>query len=214
MIAGANKNDYHLRSVTPGEDFQCEFHDLRQAMEGDTSIVDGAPLTVHKTVEIGHIFKLGYKYSESMGLKVLDESGKEVTPIMGSYGIGIERILCAAVELYHDKDGIVMPASIAPFAVVVTPINFSDAVQHKAATEIYSAAKSLGLDVILDDRDERPGVKFKDAELVGIPYRITVGKKVAQGFVEVVDRRTKRTTDVAVAEAASFVKARLAENTK
>jgi prolyl-tRNA synthetase len=212
MIAGANKNDHHLRNVTPGKHFQCEFHDLRQAMEGDTSIVDGAPLTVHKTVEIGHIFKLGYKYSESMGLRVLDESGKEVTPIMGSYGIGIERILCAAVELFNDKDGIVMPTSIAPFTLVVTPINFADAAQNKAATEIYSAAKSLGLDVLLDDRDERPGVKFKDADLIGIPYRINVGKKVAQGFVEVVDRRTKTSTDVAVAEAASFVKARLATN--
>ena len=214
MIAGANKNDHHLRNVTPGKHFQCEFHDLRQAVEGDTSIVDGAPLTVHKTVEIGHIFKLGYKYSESMGLRVLDESGKEVTPIMGSYGIGIERILCAAVELFHDKDGIVMPASIAPFTLVVTPINFADAALNKAATDIYSAAKSLGLDVLLDDRDERPGVKFKDADLIGIPYRINVGKKVAQGLVEVVDRRTKTSTDVAVAEAASFVKARLAENTK
>jgi len=210
MIAGANKNDYHLRNVTPGKDFQCEFHDLRQAVEGDTSIVDGAPLTVHKTVEIGHIFKLGYKYSASMGLKVLDEAGKEVTPIMGSYGIGIERILCAAVELYHDKDGIVMPPSIAPFVVVVTPINSADAAQNKAATEIYAAAKSLGLDAILDDRDERPGVKFKDADLIGIPYRVTVGKKVGQGLVEVVDRRTKTTTDVAVADAASYVKARLA----
>jgi prolyl-tRNA synthetase len=214
MIAGANKNDHHLRNVTPGKHFQCEFHDLRQAVEGDTSIVDGSPLTVHKTVEIGHIFKLGYKYSESMGLKVLDESGKEVTPIMGSYGIGIERILCAAVELFNDKDGIVMPPSIAPFTLVVTPINFSDTAQNKAATEIYEAAKSLGLDAILDDRDERPGVKFKDADLIGIPYRITIGKKLAQGFVEVVDRRTKTSTDVAVAEAASFVKARLAENTK
>jgi prolyl-tRNA synthetase len=212
MIAGANKNDHHLRNVTPGKHFQCEFHDLRQAVEGDTSIVDGSPLTVHKTVEIGHIFKLGYKYSQSMGLRVLDESGKEVTPIMGSYGIGIERILCAAVELFHDKDGIVMPASIAPFTLVVTPINFADASQNKAATEIYAAAKSLGLDVLLDDRDERPGVKFKDADLIGIPYRINVGKKVAQGFVEVVDRRTKLSTDVAVVEAASFVKARLAEN--
>jgi prolyl-tRNA synthetase len=149
-----------------------------------------------------------------MGLRVLDESGKEVTPIMGSYGIGIERILCAAVELFHDKDGIVMPPSIAPFALVITPINFSDAAQNKAATDIYAAAKSLGLDVLLDDRDERPGVKFKDADLIGIPYRITVGKKVAQGFVEVVNRRTRTTTDVAVVEAASFVHARLAENTK
>ncbi len=214
MIAGANKNDHHLRNVTPGKHFQCEYHDLRQAVEGDTSIVDGAPLTVHKTVEIGHIFKLGYKYSESMGLRVLDESGKEVTPIMGSYGIGIERILCAAVELFNDKDGIVMPASIAPFTMVVTPINFTDALQNQTATEIYATAKSLGIDVLLDDRDERPGVKFKDADLIGIPYRINVGKKVAQGLVEVVDRRTKVSTDVAVAEAASYVKARLAENTK
>ncbi len=214
MIAGANKNDHHLRHVTPGKHFECEFHDLRQAVEGDTSSVDGSLLTVHKTVEIGHIFKLGYKYSESMGLRVLDESGKEVTPIMGSYGIGIERILCAAVELFHDKDGIVMPASIAPFTLVVTPINFADAALNKAATEIYASAKSLGLDVLLDDRDERPGVKFKDADLIGIPYRINVGKKVAQGLVEVVDRRTKVSTDVAVAEAASFVKARLADNTK
>ncbi len=210
MIAGANKNDYHLRNVTPGKHFQAEFHDLRQAAEGDTSIVDGTPLTVHKTVEIGHIFKLGYKYSESMGLRVLDESGKEVTPIMGSYGIGIERILCAAVELYHDKDGIVMPASIAPFTLVVTPINFADAAQNKAATEIYASAKSLGLDVLLDDRDERPGVKFKDADLIGIPYRINVGKKVAQGLVEVVDRRTKVSSDIAIAEAAAFVKGRCA----
>jgi prolyl-tRNA synthetase len=214
MIAGANKNDHHLRNVTPGKHFHAEFHDLRQVVEGDTSIVDGSLLTVHKTVEIGHIFKLGYKYSESMGLRVLDESGKEVTPIMGSYGIGIERILCAAVELFHDKDGIVMPASIAPFTLVVTPINFSDAAQNKAATDIYSAAKSMGLDVLLDDRDERPGVKFKDADLIGIPYRINAGKKVAQGLVEVVDRHTRVSTDVAVAEAASFVKARLAENTK
>jgi prolyl-tRNA synthetase len=214
MIAGANKNDFHLRNVTPGKHFHAEFHDLRQAAEGDASMVDGSPLTVHKTVEIGHIFKLGYKYSEAMGLRVLDESGKEVTPIMGSYGIGIERILCAAVELFHDKDGIVMPASIAPFTLVVTPINFTDAAQKAAATEIYTTAKSMGIDVLLDDRDERPGVKFKDADLIGIPYRINVGKKVAQGLVEVVDRRTKVSADVAVAEAASFVKTRLADHTK
>src|SRR5579871_2654826 len=117
MIAGANKNDYHLRNVTQGEDFEPEYFDLRQAAEGDTSIVDGGPLSVHKTVEIGHIFKLGYKYSESMGLRVLGETGGEITPIMGSYGIGIERILSAAVELYHDKDGIVLPPAIAPFSV-------------------------------------------------------------------------------------------------
>jgi prolyl-tRNA synthetase len=206
MIAGANKNDYHLRHVTPGEDFQAEFFELRQAAEGDTCIVDGGPLRIQKTVEVGHIFKLGYKYSESMGLRVLNESGEEVTPIMGSYGIGIERILSAAVELYHDKDGMALPASIAPFTVVVTPVNFGDEAQRTAAHTVYENCRAAGLDALLDDRDERPGVKFKDADLIGIPYRITLGKKLPQGLVEVVERRTKKSTDVPVAEAAAFVK--------
>jgi prolyl-tRNA synthetase len=205
MIAGANKNDYHLRNVTPCEDFQPEFFDLRQVAEGDTSVTDGGPLTVHKTVEIGHIFKLGYKYSESMGLRVLNEAGAEVTPIMGSYGIGIERILCAAVELYHDKDGMALPPSIAPFSVVVTPVNFADKLHSEAAAELYRACRAAGLDALLDDRDERPGVKFKDADLIGVPYRITIGKKLAHGTVEVVDRRNKQSTDVPVGEAAEFV---------
>jgi prolyl-tRNA synthetase len=206
MIAGANKNDYHLRHVTPGEDFQAEFFDLRQVAEGDTSIVDGGPLKIQKTVEVGHIFKLGYKYSESMGLRVLNESGEEVTPIMGSYGIGIERILSAAVELYNDKDGMALPAAIAPFAVVVTPVNFGDETQRAAARTIYENCKAAGLDALLDDRDERPGVKFKDADLIGIPYRVTLGKKLPQGIVEVVERHTKKSTDVPVAGAAAFVK--------
>ena len=199
MIAGANKNDCHLRHVTPGEDFEAQFCDLRQAAEGDTSVVDGSPLTIHKTVEIGHIFKLGYKYSKSMGLHVTNESGEEVAPIMGSYGIGIERILSAAVELYHDADGIALPAAIAPFTVVVTPVNIKDDAQRTAAGEIYAAFRNAGVDVLLDDRDERPGVKFKDADLIGIPYRITVGKKLPQGIVELVERRPKRSTDVPIA---------------
>ncbi|MFN3322228.1 MAG: proline--tRNA ligase [Bryobacteraceae bacterium] len=205
MIAGANKDDYHLRNVTPGEDFQAEFHDLRQVAEGDTEIETGAPLEIVKTVEVGHIFKLGYKYSESMGLRVLNEDGKEITVIMGSYGIGVERILSAAIELYHDADGMALPPSIAPFTVVVTPVNYSDAAQRKAAEEIYQQCRGAGLDALLDDRDERPGVKFKDADLIGIPYRITVGKKLAQGQVEVVERRGKKSCDVPVSEAARFV---------
>jgi len=205
MIAGANRNDYHLKNVTPGEDFQAEFCDLRQAAEGDTSLTGGDPLTIQKTVEIGHIFKLGYKYSQSMGLRVLSETGEEVTPIMGSYGIGIERILCAAVELYHDKDGMALPPAIAPFAVVVTPVNFKDETLQRTAVDLYDALRSAGLDALLDDRDERPGVKFKDADLIGIPYRVTVGKKLSQGLVEVVDRRTKQSSDVPVGEAAAFV---------
>jgi prolyl-tRNA synthetase len=209
MICGANKNDYHIRNVTPGKDFDCEFHDLRQVAPGDTALDTGDPLEITKTVEIGHIFKLGYKYSESMGLKVLNEAGEEVTVIMGSYGIGVERILCAAVELYSDKDGMSLPAAIAPFDVVITPVQNADPAQREAAERLYADCKSLGLDALLDDRDERPGVKFKDADLIGIPYRITIGKKLAGGFVEVVERRGRQSPDVAIADAAAFVRARI-----
>jgi prolyl-tRNA synthetase len=170
---------------------------------GDTCGKCGCPLEIHKTVEIGHIFKLGYKYSDSMRLRVLGADGKEVTPIMGSYGIGIERILCAAIELYHDKDGIMMPSSIAPFQVVITPANNSDANQMEAARTIYQGCRSLGLDALLDDRDERPGVKFKDADLIGVPFRIVVGKKLSGSLVELVDRKTRKSVDVPLTEAAS-----------
>ena len=211
MIAGANKTDHHLRHVTLGEDFEAAVQDLRQVVAGDACGKCGSPLEVRKTVEIGHIFKLGYKYSESMGLRVLNADGKEVTPIMGSYGIGIERILSAAIELYHDKDGMILPASIAPFQVVVTPANMNDAAQGEAARSIYDACLAAGLDTLLDDRDERPGVKFKDADLIGIPYRITIGKKLASGQVELVERKTRQSTDVPVAEAAAQVAALLSQ---
>jgi prolyl-tRNA synthetase len=209
MIAGANRDDHHLRHVTLGEDFEAELHDLRQVAAGDTCQKCGGTLAIRKTVEIGHIFKLGYKYSESMGLRVLNAEGKEVTPIMGSYGIGIERILCAAIELYHDKDGMILPPAIAPFQVVITPANMADAAQADAARRIYRSALDLGLDAVLDDRDERPGVKFKDADLIGVPFRIVVGKKLAGGMVELVERKTRQSTDVAVDDAAAAVKARL-----
>ena len=212
MIAGANKNDYHLRNVTAGEDFQAEFFDLRQVAAGETSIDTGDPLEILKTVEIGHIFKLGYKYSDSMGLRVLDETGKEVTVIMGSYGIGIERILCAAIELFHDKDGMALPAAIAPFNLVVTPVDWKNAEQTEAAAKLYREAKAGGLDALLDDREERAGVKFKDADLIGIPYRITLGKKLPLGIVEVVERRTKQSFDVPMAEAVEFVRSRVHGN--
>ncbi len=209
MIAGANRNDYHLRNVTPGEDFEAEYFDLRQAAEGDTCSNCGGTLELVKAVEIGHIFKLGYKYSQAMGLRVLNEAGQEVTPIMGSYGIGVERILSMAIDLYHDKDGMVLPVSIAPFEVVITPVNTGDAGQKAAAGKLYAECKAAGLDALFDDRDERPGVKFKDADLVGIPYRITVGKKLPQGLVEVVARKGKASNDIKVEEAAAFVAARV-----
>ena len=209
MITGANRDDYHLKNVSPGIDFQAEFKDLRQVAEGDGCLQCGAALEIVKTLEVGHIFKLGYKYSGSMGLKVLNETGAEVTPIMGSYGIGIERILTAAIELYHDADGMALPASIAPFEVVITPVNGGDEAQRKAAEDLYAQCRGMGIDALLDDRDERPGVKFKDADLIGIPYRITVGKKLKQGMVEVVERRTRQTGDTALADAPARVRASL-----
>jgi prolyl-tRNA synthetase len=196
LITGANQNDYHLKNVTPGEDFQAEYFDLRQVAPGDTCINCGSPLELVKAIEVGHIFKLGYKYSDSMGLRVLGEDGKEIAPIMGSYGIGIERILTCAIELFHDKDGMALPASIAPFVVVITPVNYADPLQKQAADLLYNECAQAGIDALLDDRDERPGVKFKDADLIGIPYRITIGKKLTEGNVEFVERRTRSSEDV------------------
>lgn len=206
MICGANKDDYHLRNVTIGEDFKAEFHDLREVVAGDSCASCGAGVEVDKTIEAGHIFKLGYKYADTMGLQVLKADGESVPVIMGSYGIGIERILSAAIELYNDADGMTLPVSIAPFEVIITPVNSANASQRNAAEELYRKCLSEGLDTLLDDRDERPGVKFKDADLVGVPYRITVGKKLPQGLVEVVERRGKKTEDVPVANAVAVVR--------
>jgi prolyl-tRNA synthetase len=209
MIAGANRDDYHLRGVTPGEDFAPEYFDLRQVAGGDACRDCGAILALSKTVEIGHIFKLGYKYSQAMGLHVTNEAGEEVAPIMGSYGIGMERILCAAIELYHDQDGMSLPAAIAPFTVIVTPVNFNDTAQREAAERIYRECLDQGLDALLDDRDERPGVKFKDADLIGAPWRIVAGKKLAEGLVEVIERGSREKRDVPVGEAAALVAAQI-----
>ncbi|MBI3665874.1 MAG: proline--tRNA ligase, partial [Acidobacteria bacterium] len=153
-----------------------------------------------------HIFKLGRRYADKMGVRVLNAGGQAVTPIMGSYGIGLERILTAAVEQGHDKDGMSLPPSIAPFDVVLTPVNLSDRQQREAAENLYEQCQAAGLDALLDDRDERPGVKFKDADLIGIPYRINIGKKLPQGLVEIVVRADRRSTDAPLAEAAERVR--------
>lgn len=210
MVCGANLDDYHLLNVTPGEDFAPEFHDLRQVAQGDTELESGLPMEILKTVEIGHIFKLGYKYSHSMGLNVLNHEGVETPVIMGSYGIGVERILCAAVELFADANGITLPAAIAPFEVVITPVKSSDESLQTATRALYNELKALGVDVLLDDRDLSPGVKFKDADLIGIPFRVNVGKKLVDGKVEVVNRRTRESADVAVTEAAHLLAAQIA----
>ena len=206
LIAGANREDYHLRNITPERDFAVsEWADLRSVEEGEGCPNCGTPLKVAKAMEIGHIFKLGYKYSESMGARVLDQNGKEVAPIMGSYGIGIERILTAAVEQSHDNDGFWLPASIAPFEVVVTPTNVKDATLLSTSVQIAEQLSAAGFDVLLDDRDERPGVKFKDADLVGIPFRVNVGRKVTEGMVEVVARSTRQMLDANIRDIASHL---------
>ncbi len=207
LIAGANKENYHLRNVTPGRDFpvrEDQWADLRSVEPGDRCANCGETLTVAKAVEIGHIFKLGDKYTRSMGATVLDKDGKEVAPIMGCYGIGVERILTAAIEQNHDDNGFWLSPQIAPFDVVVTPTNASDQKILSAAEEVAAKLEAAGMEVLFDDRDERPGVKFKDADLVGIPYRVTVGRKVTEGKVEVVRRSTGETQDATIAAITSY----------
>ena len=169
----------------------------------------GKALEVFKAVEVGHIFKLGTKYSESMGAMVLTADGKQTPIVMGSYGIGLERIMSSAVELYHDSDGIIWPLSIAPFSVVLTPINYKDDIKA-AADQLYRTLEEAGIDVLLDDRSERPGVKFKDADLIGIPYRVVLGaEKLKQGKVELFDRATRKTELVDIASAPSIISDKL-----
>jgi prolyl-tRNA synthetase len=215
MVAGANKLDYHYRNVTPGRDFSWTLSaEIRTVNEGEGCPKPGChgKLVVGKAVEIGHIFKLGYKYSESMGARVLDLNGKEVTPIMGSYGIGIERILTAAVEQSNDANGFWLPASIAPFTVVVAVTDMRDELLVTTGENLAEELESAGIDVLLDDRKERAGVKFKDADLIGIPYRINVGKKAASGQVELVTRATNASVDVTLPEVLALVRERIEED--
>jgi prolyl-tRNA synthetase len=199
MICGANKLDYHFKNVTPGRDFHATVvADIRNVEAGESCPNCGQLLRIDTAVEIGHIFKLGYRYAESMGARVLDKNGKEITPIMGSYGIGIERILTAAVEQGNDENGFWLPPSIAPFEVVIAPVSVKDEAVKSAAEDVAQRLEAAGFDVILDDRDERPGVKFKDADLVGIPYRVTLGKKVTEGTAEVFFRSTREVHDVTI----------------
>jgi prolyl-tRNA synthetase len=209
LVGGANKMDFHYRNIVPDRDFTwTHLADIRNVNEGDPCILSGKPLKVAKAVEIGHIFKLGYKYSRSMGASVLNREGKEVTPIMGSYGIGIERILTAAIETSAAANGggaYALHPAIAPFQVVVTITNVGDPALLAAGEEVAMTLESVGMDVILDDRDERAGVKFKDADLVGIPYRINIGRGVAEDKVELVDRLEGSTQEVLLADIADRV---------
>ena len=192
-VVGANRDGFHLKNVTPGRDFTPRWADLHTVQAGERCVNCGKALSVERVIEIGNIFKLGTKYSEGLNAKYLDESGQERPIVMGSYGIGPARIAATAIEQGADADGIVWPASIAPFKVHVVVVSVKDAAQMAAAQAIYAACEAAGFEALLDDRDERPGVKFKDADLLGMPVRVTIGNALAKdGVVEVKERRAPR----------------------
>ena len=205
-VTGANKTDYHFKNVVPSRDFPLEgdnilIIDIRNAVEGDS--YDDKPLLFKHGIEVGQVFKLGTKYSKKLDATFLDEQGKEQPCIMGCYGIGINRIMASAIEIGHDKDGIIWPISIAPFEVLITSVNQDDEQVARAAGNIYNQLRDKNIEVLLDDRLLRAGVKFKDADLIGIPIRITVGKKsLAEGNVEIKLRRESGRQSVSVDKAA------------
>ena len=202
---GANEKDFHLVNVVPGRDFVPEAYvDLRMVREGDPCPRCGGTLRFSRGIEVGHVFRLGMKYSEAMRAVYLDEGGKERVTVMGCYGIGVGRTAAAAIEQNHDGDGIIWPISIAPFEVAVIPVNMKQADVLAAAERVAADLDARGVEVFFDDREERPGIKFKDADLTGIPVRITLGEKnVAAGFGEIRDRRTAETLRIPLAELAN-----------
>jgi prolyl-tRNA synthetase len=198
----------HLRGVSVDRDITVQrWADLREVTAGEPCPQCGTALAVVVTIEVGHIFKLGRKYTETLGVSVLGPEGKRVVPIMGSYGIGVERALASIVETHHDDKGIIWPVAVAPFEVAVVVLGTSDEKVTEAAETMYRQLRSERVDVLLDDRDERPGVKFRDVELIGIPYRITVGARgLSGGTVEITTRATGETQSVPVAEAVEHVR--------
>lgn len=210
---GANENGYHYMNANIERDYRVDdFVDLRTVKEGDLSPDGEGVLKFTRGIEIGHIFKLGTRYSESLGATVLDENGREVPIIMGSYGIGVSRLLSAIVEQNSDENGIIWPRSIAPFDIHVVPVNVKKEEQVKLATEITTMLEDAGYKVLVDDRKERPGVKFADADLIGLPARITVGKKADEGIVEIKLRRTGETLEVKTDELLNSIKILLKED--
>lgn len=201
MVTGANQDGFHYRGVSLDRDIKVSrWAFLRKVREGDACVNCADALRVENALELGHIFKLGSSYSEALGATVLDEEGSKKALVMGSYGIGVERVLAASVEISHDEKGIIWPLAIAPYTVLITPVNMDDEAIAEAAEEIYSRLKSAGFDVLLDDRPLRAGVKFNDGDLIGIPIRITVGKKIASQEVEIFERSTNSNTLVSVAD--------------
>lgn len=207
FVTGANREDYHLVNVNTGRDFEIkDFADLRLAREAASCARCGNPLRLARGIEVGHVFKLGTKYSQAMKAVYLDRSGREQTMIMGCYGIGIGRTVAASIEQNHDEQGIIWPMPIAPYHVIITPVNMNDKPLADAAAVLYRKLSERGVEVILDDRDERAGVKFADADLIGLPLRVTIGpKKLAEGKVEVRERRSGGVSVVPLAEAPDYI---------
>jgi len=207
MITGGNEHDMHIKNVNIGRDFTVDaFADIRLAIEGDSCPRCAQPLTTTRGIEVGHVFKLGTKYSTAMQAEFLDEQGKAQPIVMGCYGIGVGRTVAAAIEQSHDKDGIIFPAAIAPFTVLIVLVNPNDEKQTDIATKIYDELLGHGVDVLLDDRDERPGIKFKDADLIGIPMRVIVGRNaVNDSLVDIKWRKTGEQTQVAISDSVAKV---------
>jgi len=206
-VVGANREGFHVVGVTPGTDFACEWADLQVALAGEGCPTCGKPLRIERVIEIGNIFKLGTRYSVPLGATYLDERGQQQPIVMGSYGIGPARIAAAVVEQRHDADGIVWPWAIAPFHVHLVPVSVKDGGQMAAAEEIYQALRAAGFDVLMDDREERAGVKFKDADLLGVPIRVTIGNALAkEGVVEVRQRATRADRRVPKAEVVAAIR--------
>lgn len=207
-VCGANEEDCHYKNANPKRDFgDVIVADIRLIAEGDPCPHCGAPVKMTHGIEVGQVFKLGIKYSKALGATFLDENGKEKPLIMGCYGIGVSRTMAAAIEQFHDDNGIIWPASIAPFEVVIVPINAKDEAQMQIAEKLYADMKNAGIDVLLDDRKDRAGVKFKDADLIGYPVRITVSPKLLDANeVEIKVRRDGATSNVKVDDCAQTVK--------
>lgn len=203
-ISGANREHYHVKGIRPGEDFTASWYDITLAREGDVCSRCASPIRIERVIEIGNIFKLGTKYSVPLKAMYLDEKGQEKPIVMGSYGIGPARIAAAAIEQNHDKDGIVWPRSIAPFDVEILALNIRDAQTMEVAERLYTELRAKGVEVLLDDRDERAGVKFKDADLIGIPTHVILGERnLKEGFVEIKDRKTKEIARVRIEDVTS-----------
>ncbi len=213
MVTGANADGFHLRGVSIERDVQVDlWADLREVSAGEACPNCGRPLEIVRCIEAGHIFKLGRKYTEAMGVTVLDEDGKTRVPIMGSYGIGIGRGVAAIAETFHDDNGLMWPVAVAPYEVVITVVNVKDEASTAAAQALYDELRAAHVDVLLDDRNARAGVKFADAELIGIPFRITIGPRtLGDGEVELTPRRTGDTTVVAIEAIAAEVTALVAD---